>query len=320
MSNAPRADLTGWTCAPFTGGGYTHDVYRRDPDTPGPGVVLIPEMPGLTPEVLALGNHLVDNGFTVASPSLYGTPGAASQRPGMVPVMVRGCVTKEFAAFATDKKRPVTYFLRALARDLNESTPGKGVGIIGQCWSGGFALAAAVDDVGSVLDAVLGGAVDIDPDRVAVAGSSAGGALAAGLAQQAADRLVFQLLHQPVLDDRPSPSKEEFVDTPGFDGPAAELMWGHYLGADRPYDAVPAALADLTGLPPALITCSELDPLRDEAIDYALRLMWAGVATELHVFPGTCHGFDAFLPDWEVSRGLYGMQVAALRRVFYSEP
>ena len=153
--------------------------------------------------------------------------------------------------------------------------------------------------------------------------ASAGGAsraLAAGLAQRAADRIVLQVLHQPVLDDRPSPSKEEFVDTPGFDGPAAELMWGHYLGADRPYDAVPAALADLTGLPPALITCSELDPLRDEAIDYALRLMWAGVATELHVFPGTCHGFDAFLPDWEVSRGLYGMQVAALRRVFYSEP
>ena len=191
-----------------------------------------------------------------------------------------------------------------------------------------------------VLDAVLEGAIDIDTDRVAVAGSSAGGALAAGLAQRAADRIVLQVLHQPVLDDRPSPSKEEFVDTPGFDGPAAELMWQYYLGsADRPPDAVvagplargrtplaepagavPAALADLTGLPPALITCSELDPLRDEAIDYALRLMWAGVATELHVFPGTCHGFDAFLPDWEVSRGLYGMQVAALRRVFYSEP
>ncbi len=150
MSHAPRADLTGWTCAPFSGGGYTHDVYRRGS---GPGVVLIPEMPGLTPEVLALGNHLVDNGFTVASPSLYGTPGAAAQRPGMVPVLLRGCVAKEFAAFATNKKRPVSYFLRALARDLNGSTPGKGVGVIGQCWSGGFALAAAVDD--AVLAPVL---------------------------------------------------------------------------------------------------------------------------------------------------------------------
>jgi dienelactone hydrolase len=147
---APEADLTGWTAAPFTAAGYTHDVYRKGE---GPGVVLIPEMPGLTPNVLALGNHLVDNGFTVASPSLYGTPGAAALRPGAVPVMLRGCVAKEFAAFATNADRPVAHYLRALARDLNEKTPGKGVGVIGECWSGGFALAAAVDD--SVIAPVL---------------------------------------------------------------------------------------------------------------------------------------------------------------------
>jgi len=150
MTQAPQADLTGWTCAPFTAGGITHDVYRRGS---GPGVVLIPEMPGLTREVLALGNHLVDSGFTVAAPSLYGTPGMRSMRPDGVPVIVRGCVTKEFAAFATNKHRPVADYLRALARDLNASTPGPGVGVIGQCWSGGFALAAAVDD--SVLAPVL---------------------------------------------------------------------------------------------------------------------------------------------------------------------
>ncbi|MCW2624939.1 dienelactone hydrolase family protein [Mycobacterium sp.] len=147
---APEADLTGWTVAPFAAAGYTYDVYRKGE---GPGVVLIPEMPGLHPGVLALGNHLVDNGFTVASPSLYGTPGAPGVRPGMVPVMLRGCVAKEFAAFATNADRPVAHYLRALARDLNEKTPGKGVGVIGQCWSGGFALAAAVDD--SVLAPVL---------------------------------------------------------------------------------------------------------------------------------------------------------------------
>ncbi len=150
MTKAPEADLTGWTCSPFTGGGYTHDVYRRGA---GPGVVLIPEMPGLTPEVLGLGNHLVDNGFTVAAPSLFGVPGAAAVRPGMVPVMLKGCVSKEFAAFATNKDRPVSHFLRALARDLNERTPGRGVGVIGECFTGGFALAAAVDD--SVLASVL---------------------------------------------------------------------------------------------------------------------------------------------------------------------
>lgn len=148
--SGPEADLTGWIKDPFTAEGFTYDVYRKGE---GAGVVLIPEMPGVHPGVLALGNHLVDNGFTVVIPSLYGTPGAAAIRPGMLPVMVRGCVAKEFAAFAIDKDRPITRYLRALARDLNEKTPGRGVGVIGQCWSGGFALAAAVDD--SVLAPVL---------------------------------------------------------------------------------------------------------------------------------------------------------------------
>ncbi|WP_099024039.1 dienelactone hydrolase family protein [Mycolicibacterium palauense] len=148
-SAAPEADLTGWTSAPFTAGGLTYDVYRKGE---GPGVVLIPEMPGIHPGVLALGNYLVDNGFTVVSPSLYGTPGAPVG-PSAVPVLLRGCVAKEFAAFATNKNRPVSRFLQALARDLNSQTPGKGVGVIGQCFSGGFALAAAVDD--SVLAPVM---------------------------------------------------------------------------------------------------------------------------------------------------------------------
>jgi dienelactone hydrolase len=136
--------------APFTGGGYTHDVYRKGA---GPGVVLIPELPGIHPGVLALGNHLVDNGFTVAIPSLFGEPGKPKTVGYIAASISRACVAKEFAAFATNKQRPVSMFLRALARDLNASTPGKGVGVIGQCFTGGFALAAAVDD--SVLAPVL---------------------------------------------------------------------------------------------------------------------------------------------------------------------
>src|SRR5882757_608790 len=147
---APEADLTGWVKEAFTASGFTYDLYRKGE---GPGVVLIPEMPGIHPGVLGLGNHLVDNGFTVVIPSLYGTPGAKAIRPGAVAVMVRGCVAKEFSAFATNADRPIAHYLRALARDLNEKTPGKGVGVIGECWSGGFALAAAVDD--SVLAPVL---------------------------------------------------------------------------------------------------------------------------------------------------------------------
>jgi len=147
---APEADLSGWTREPFSAAEFTYDVYRKGA---GPGVVLIPEMPGAHPGVLALGNYLVDNGFTVVIPSLYGTPGAPAVRAGAVGVILRGCVAKEFAAFATNTDRPISHYLRALARDLNAKTPGKGVGVIGQCFSGGFALAAAVDD--SVLAPVL---------------------------------------------------------------------------------------------------------------------------------------------------------------------
>lgn len=177
---------------------------------------------------------------------------------------------------------------------------------------------AAADDAFAVLQWVVGNAAElgVDAARIAVAGSSAGAALAAGLAQRTP--VVFQLLHQPVLDDRPTPSKEEFTTTPGFDRTAAELMWRHYLGSNAATgEAVPARADDLSGLPPAFVSCSELDPLRDEAIDYAVRLMRAGVATELHVFPGTCHGFDSLLPEWETSRRLFELQGAALRRALH---
>jgi dienelactone hydrolase len=148
---APEADLTGWTASSFAAEGITHDVYRKGD---GPGVVLIPEIPGLTPQVLALGNHLVDNGFSVASPSLFGQPGRPLSVGYVVPTIARACVAREFMALATNAERPVARYLRALARDLNERTPGKGVGVIGMCFTGGFALAAAVDD--SVRAPVLG--------------------------------------------------------------------------------------------------------------------------------------------------------------------
>ncbi len=183
---------------------------------------------------------------------------------------------------------------------------------------------AGFDDAAAVLEwaADNGTNLGIDTARLAVAGSSAGAALAALLAQRAADGsappVVFQLLHQPVLDDRPTPSKDEFDATPGFDGPAVTQMWLHYrAGESLPADAVPARADELAGIASTLITCSELDPLRDEAVDYALRLMWAGVATELHVFPGTCHGFDSLLPDWETSQQLFELQGAALRRALH---
>jgi acetyl esterase/lipase len=68
-----------------------------------------------------------------------------------------------------------------------------------------------------------------------------------------------------------------------------------------------------------LITCAEIDPFRDEAVDYALRLLHAGVSTELHVFAGTCHGFDSLLPDWSISERLFTLQGHALSNAFYGE-
>ena len=182
---------------------------------------------------------------------------------------------------------------------------------------------AALDDATAVLNWVVSNAAELDVDaaRLAVAGSSAGAALAACLAQRAADKslppIVFQLLHQPVLDDRATASKAEFRTSPAFDGEAAELMWCHYLGAEPPApDSVPARRSRLDGLPPALITCAEIDPFRDEAIDYARRLLNAGVSTELHVFDRTCHGFDSLLPGLPSSERLFAMQGDALSNAF----
>jgi dienelactone hydrolase len=148
-SSAPVSTLEGWKVSPFTGGGRTHDVYEKGS---GPGVVLIPEAPGLTPEVLGLADHLVAEGFTVSVPSAFGTPGREPSAGYTMSSLARICVSAEFRAFATNAHRPITDFLRAVASDLASRTPGPGVGVIGMCFTGGFALATAVD--GSVLAAV----------------------------------------------------------------------------------------------------------------------------------------------------------------------
>jgi dienelactone hydrolase len=134
--------LKGWTSAPFSAAGVTHDVHTRGS---GPGVVLLPEIPGMTPEVLGLGNHLVEAGFTVAIPSLFGEPGRPVSAGYALPTFARACVTREFQAFARRADRPVAEYVRALARRLHEQAGGPGVGVIGMCFTGGFALAAAVE-------------------------------------------------------------------------------------------------------------------------------------------------------------------------------
>jgi len=138
----PTSTLAGWVRAPFTGAGLTYDCYEKGA---GPGVVLIPEIPGITPEVLGLADHLVTEGFTVVIPSPFGEPGRASSGGYILRTMSRLCVSSEFRAFTANAHRPITDYLRAVAVDLAARTPGKGVGVIGMCFTGGFALATAVD-------------------------------------------------------------------------------------------------------------------------------------------------------------------------------
>ena len=149
-------------------------------------------------------------------------------------------------------------------------------------------------------------ALNIDPARLGIFGQSAGGGLSAATALLSRDRggpaLCFQYLGIPEVDDRlDTPSMQTFVDTPMWHRPNAELSWDFYLGDqyqrgadDVPYHAAPARATDLTGLPPAYVSTMEFDPLRDEGVQYALKLMQAGVACELHSFPGTFHGSSMF--------------------------
>jgi dienelactone hydrolase len=118
----------------------------------GPGVVLLPEIPGMTPQVMGLANHLVDAGFTVAVPSLFGEPGRPLSAGYAVRTLAKACITREFAAFARGADRPIAAYVRALARQLHGQAGGRGVGVIGMCFTGGFALAAAVEP--AVLAAV----------------------------------------------------------------------------------------------------------------------------------------------------------------------
>lgn len=144
------AALDGWQIQTFTHDGVTRDTYRRGT---GPGVVLIHELPGMTPESIALGQELVDHGFTVIMPNLFGDPGRPMTAGYTVKSLVRGCVSREFSAFALRRTAPVTRWLAALASDLHASIGGPGVGAIGMCFTGGFALAMLVDE--SVIAPVL---------------------------------------------------------------------------------------------------------------------------------------------------------------------
>jgi len=132
----------GWAQGTHTFDGVSHPTYRRGT---GPGVIVIHEIPGITPEVAAFGQEVVDAGYTVVMPSLFGTDGREMTGLSTAKALRQVCVSKEFTKLRTGETTPVAGWLRSLARDLHAELGGPGVGALGMCFTGGFALGMMVD-------------------------------------------------------------------------------------------------------------------------------------------------------------------------------
>jgi len=168
----------------------------------------------------------------------------------------------------------------------------------------------------------------VDVNRIAIGGDSAGGTLAAAVAQKVADdtsggngpKIRGQLLIYPALDKSSSTeSATQFIDTPLWDGVSNKKMWNVYLGnytgkATPPY-AAPSDRQNLSSLAPAYIENAEFDPLRDEAEAYAKRLKAAGVETVFNATKGTVHGYDTVF-DSDISKQAMQQRLDFLQTIF----
>jgi dienelactone hydrolase len=142
--------LEGFQRFTFAHDGESKPVYRRGA---GPGVVIVHEVPGITPPVEAFANRVADAGFTVYLPHLFGTPGRPLSAGYAIGQMARVCISQEFHVLAAGSSSPITAWLRALCRRAHAECGGPGVGAIGMCLTGNFALALMVDE--SVMAPVL---------------------------------------------------------------------------------------------------------------------------------------------------------------------
>jgi dienelactone hydrolase len=142
--------LEGFDEFSFSHAGATRPVYRRGE---GPGVVIMHEIPGITPEVAGFARRVADDGFTSFLPHLFGTPDKPFGLPYVLGQMARACISREFHVLARGESSPITEWLRALCRHAHEACGGPGVGAIGMCLTGNFALSLMLD--ASVMAPVL---------------------------------------------------------------------------------------------------------------------------------------------------------------------
>ena len=143
-------DIQGFDRAPFTFEGSTRDVFRKGK---GPGVIVMTEIPGISQQVIAFAERVVAEGFTVFMPHFFGPPGAPFSVTGVLANITRCCISHEFSVLAAHESSPVTHYLRALCRHAHAECGGQGVGAIGMCMTGNFALSLMVDP--SVMAPVL---------------------------------------------------------------------------------------------------------------------------------------------------------------------
>ncbi|MFO0759977.1 MAG: dienelactone hydrolase family protein [Byssovorax sp.] len=134
--------LPGFSDAPFTHEGQTRKVYRKGT---GPGVLIMTEIPGITPPVMRFAERVADEGFTVFLPHLFGEPGKPLTPLYAAEQITRACISREFRALGAREASPITDYFRALGRSIHEELGGKGVGAIGMCFTGNFALTLMVD-------------------------------------------------------------------------------------------------------------------------------------------------------------------------------
>ena len=126
----------------FTFDGKTRDVYRRGA---GPAVIVMHEVPGITPQVAAFANRVADAGFTVYLPHLFGEPMKPASMGYIMGILARCCISREFRVLAANASSPIVDWLRALAREAHARCGGPGVGAVGMCLTGNFALAMMLD-------------------------------------------------------------------------------------------------------------------------------------------------------------------------------
>ncbi|WP_006602544.1 alpha/beta hydrolase [Streptomyces auratus] len=182
---------------------------------------------------------------------------------------------------------------------------------------------AAVTDAWTALcwTAARATELGVDPARIALCGHSAGACLCAGLTLRARDEggpaLAFQQLLLPALDDRADGGSRTEIDDPRvLNGASVTQIWQMYLGTDpaaAPPYAVPARATDLSGLPPAYLQVAGADPLRDEGLAYARKLIDHQVAVELHFVPGAFHLFEDWAPTTDLACATVAHWTRALR-------